>query len=90
MQSNGQESMTDYISNNYPDSIVLDDLDDAIIGVSTAGNVIYSVEWIIDIFIHRDSMTPEEATEYFDYNVERALPHMTDGIPPILMNEIPV
>ena len=81
--------MTDYISNNYPDSIVLDGLDDAIIGASTAGNVIYSVERIIDVFISRDSMTPAEAMEYFDYNVERALPHMTDGIPPILMNEIP-
>ena len=52
--------------------------------------MIYSVERIIDVFIHRDSMTPEEAMEYFDYNVERALPYMTDGIPPILMNEIPV
>ena len=77
-------------SNNYPDSIVLDGLDDAIIGISTAGNVMYSVEQIINIFIHRDNMTPEEATEYFDYNVERALPYMTDGVPPILMNEIPV
>ena len=82
--------MADYISNNYPDSIVLDGLDGAIIGVSTSGNVIYSTERIIDVFIHRDNMTPEEATEYFDYNVERALPHMTDGIPPILMKEIPV
>ena len=82
--------MTDYISNNYPDSIVLDGLDDSIIGVSTAGNVIYSIERIIDVFISRDSMTPEEAMEYFDYNVERALPYMTDGIPPILMKEIPV
>ena len=82
--------MAEYISNNYPDSIVLDGLDDTIIGVSTAGNVIYSVERIIDVFISRDNMTPEEATEYFDYNVERALPHMTDGVPPILMNKIPV
>ena len=45
---------------------------------------------IIDVFISRDNMTPEEATEYFDYNVERTLPYMTDGVPPILMNKIPV
>lgn len=90
LQSTGQEPMAEYISNNYPDSIVLDGLDDAIIGISTAGNVIYSVERIINVFISRDNMTPEEATEYFDYNVERALPHMTDGVPPILMNKIPV
>ena len=81
--------MAEYISNNYPDSIVLDGLDDAIIGVSTAGNVIYSVERIIDVFISRVIMLLEVVTEYFDYNVERALPYMTDGVPPILMNEIP-
>ena len=55
--------MVDYISNNYPDNIVLDGLDDSIIGVSTSDNVIYSTERIIDVFIHRDNMTPEEATE---------------------------
>ena len=82
--------MVDYISNNYPDNIVLDGLDDSIIGVSTSDNVIYSTERIIDVFIHRDNMTPEEATEYFDYNVERSLPYMADGVPPILVNEIPV
>ena len=52
--------------------------------------MIYSVGRIIDVFIHRDNMTPEEATEYFDYNVERALPYMTGGVRPVLTNEIPV
>lgn len=78
----------DYLSENYPESIRLDDLDDAIIGMSTAGNIIYSVDKIIDIFVQRDHMTHEEAGEYFDYNVERTLPYMTDGIPPILMEQI--
>ena len=79
-----------YLSENYPNSFRFDGLDDAIIGVSTAGNIIYSVDKIIDIFVQRDHMTHEEAGEYFDYNVERTLPYMTDGIPPILMEQIPI
>lgn len=82
------EKQDEYLSTNYPDSIRLDGLDDAIIGMSTAGNIIYSVEKIIDIFVQRDHMTHEEAGEFFDYNVERAIPYMTDGIPPILMEQI--
>ena len=80
----------DYLSKNYPESIRLDGLDEAIIGVSTTGNITYSVDKIIDIFVNRDHMTHEEAGEYFDYNVERAIPYMTDGIPPILMEQIPI
>lgn len=78
----------DYLSENYPESIRLDGLDEAIIGVSTAGNITYSVDKIIDIFVNRDHMTHEESGEYFDYNVERALPYMNDGVPPVLINTI--
>lgn len=90
LQSMAQKIKDDYLSNTYPDSIVLEGLDEAIIGISTNGNVIYSVDKIISIFVNRDNMTIEEATEYFDYNVERALPYMNDGVPPILMNTFPV
>ena len=78
----------DYISENYPESIRLDGLDEAIIGISTADNIIYSVDKIIDIFVNRDHMSREEAGKYFDYNVERAIPYITDGIQPILMKQI--
>lgn len=82
------KELIEYLSNFYPESIRLDGLDEAIIGVSTTGNITYSVDKIIDIFVNRDHMSHEEAGEYFDYNVERAIPYMTDGIPPILIEQI--
>jgi hypothetical protein len=87
-----KQTQMEYLAQVYPESIVLadDDFDDAIIGVSTNGNVIYSVDKMIDILVERYNMTHEGAYEYFDYNIDRAIPYMTDGVPPVLMNSIPI
>lgn len=76
----------EYLADNYPDSYLLDDLDDAIIGVSTLGNVIYGFDKIIQILMDRDGMTYGEAVEYFDYNIDRVLPYMVEGFPVIMKN----
>ena len=53
--------------------LIADGFDAAILGLgSRCGEddvVVYSVEKCIDILINRDSMEPDEATEYFEFNV---------------------
>lgn len=51
------------------DAMQLDGLNDAIIGVSTKGYIIYSYWKIVEKFMSDDGMTDEEALEFTDYNV---------------------
>ena len=67
------------IINNYDideyceGAVILDGLDDAIIGiVEDFGNgprILYSKPKILQILQERDSMTEQEAEEYYDYNI---------------------
>ena len=54
-------------------AIILDGLDDAIVGVTEEfGNgrrVLYSADKIINILMERDGMTWHEAVEFYDYNI---------------------
>ena len=54
------------------DTILVDGLDDALLGYDTKSRAVYSVIKIIQIFMERDGMDEETAREYFDYNVEQA------------------
>jgi len=54
-------------------AIILDGLDDAIVGVTEEfGNgrrVLYSADKILNILMKRDGMTWHEAVEFYDYNI---------------------
>jgi hypothetical protein len=54
-------------------AIILDGLDDAIIGiVEEFGNgprVLYSKDKILSILCERDGMSIEESVEFYDYNI---------------------
>jgi hypothetical protein len=54
-------------------AIILDGLDDAIVGVTEEfGNgrrVLYSANKILNILMERDGMTWHEAVEFYDYNI---------------------
>ena len=54
-------------------AIILDGLDEAIIGITEEfGNgrrILYSKDKILDILMKRDSMTHSEAEEFYDYNI---------------------
>jgi hypothetical protein len=58
------------------ETLTADGLDGAIVGLwidSPSGpRVIYSQDKCIDIFVERDGMSYEEASEYFDFNVSGA------------------
>lgn len=70
----------EYLSENYPDSIILDSMDDAIIGIDVDGHVVYSYDKCVDCMI-KQGMTDEEAMEWIDYNTIRAIPYMGDNKP---------
>lgn len=66
------------LAKQYSDEQLLcvDGLDEAIIGTCKWWNqprrVVYSIDKCIDIFVKRDGMTPDEAREFFDFNVAGA------------------
>ena len=83
MMSKGKRIL-EVLTNENPDAIIYDDMDDALIGVyrgisnGQAGTVseeaiaVYSYVKYIEIYIERDGMSEEEACEFFDYNVAGA------------------
>jgi hypothetical protein len=67
-------TINDYDIDEYAEgAIILDGLDDAIIGiVEEFGNgprILYSKNKILTILCERDLMTHSEAVEFFDYNI---------------------
>ena len=73
----------------YEDSIVFDnpEYDNAIVGISSNGNVIYSYEKMVDKFVESDGMTAEEAEDFIGYNTLGALPNCKENAP-IVMYDI--
>lgn len=60
--------------NEYAEgAVLLDGLEDAIIGITEefGGNrrILYSRDKIIQILCERDSMTEEEAQEFYEFNI---------------------
>ncbi len=51
------------------DAMKLDNLNDAIIGVTTQGYLVYCYDKIVDHFVKKDGMEREEAIEWTDFNV---------------------
>jgi hypothetical protein len=71
------------ILETYPDEefITLDELDDAVIGVShDLGNarLVYSINDIVDCFV-KQGMTPDEAIDHYEYNTARSVPHVMNA-----------
>lgn len=54
-------------------AVMLTGLEDAIVGIveefGSGRRILYSKDKIIDILVTRDSMTYEEAEEYYDFNI---------------------
>jgi hypothetical protein len=63
-------TIVDQIAAMNEEAITLDGLDAAIVGITTAGSVAYSVSRILKILMDRDGMDAEEADEFFGFNIE--------------------
>lgn len=71
----------------YEDAVVLDGYDDAIIGVSDDGKVVYDYDKMVECLTERDGMTDTEAIEFIDYNTIRAIPY-AGAFAPIVIHTI--
>ncbi len=70
----------------YEDVIILinDSYDTALIGVSDDNRAIYDYDKMIEWLMNTNYWTADEAIEWIDYNVIRALPYIGDKAPIIM------
>ena len=61
----------------YEEAVVFDspDYDEAIIGVTEDGRVVYDYDTMVESLQDRDGMTDQEAIEFIDFNTIRAIPY---------------
>ena len=71
----------------YEESIVLEnpDYDNAIIGVTVDGQVLYDYYKMIDHLVENDGMTEEEAADHISYDTMRRLSYSAEENKPIIM-----
>lgn len=71
---------------DHDDAVVFDkpDYDDAIIGITDEGQVIYDYDTMVKCLVDRDGMSETEAIEFIDYNTIRALPYAGEKAPIIM------
>lgn len=70
----------------YEDSIVFEnpDYDEAIIGVSHDGRVIYDMDLMVEHLMIHDGMTEMDAVDFIDYNTARSIPYAGEYAPIIM------
>ena len=77
------KSRLEFIQDNYPDVLIADGFDKAIMGIVERFGmnpvVLYNKNKCINIMIKRDGMTEEEAIEFYYYNIVGA--YMGDYTP---------
>ena len=66
------KELKETISEHNPEALFADGHDHAIMGYSSDGRVIYSVDQVVRGLVERDGMTPDEAIEFFNHNIECA------------------
>lgn len=70
--------------------VILDGLDDAIVGIASDGlecpKVVYSKSKVVDALVS-DGMTRDEALDWYCYNTLRSLPYMGKEAP-IFLEEV--
>ena len=66
------EELKQTIGEHNPEAMFADGYDNAIMGYSSDMRVIYSADQIVETLVERDGMTPDEAIEFFNFNIECA------------------
>lgn len=67
-----QAELKQTIGEHNPEALFADGFDQSIMGYSSDGRVIYSVDSIVRTLVDRDGMTPDDAIDYFNFNIECA------------------
>ena len=72
----------------HEEAVIFDgpDYDEAIVGVTDDGRVVYDYDAMVKILVDRDGMEELEALEFIEYNTIRAIPYVENG--PIVMSRL--
>ena len=72
----------------HEEAVIFDgpDYDEAIVGVTDEGLVVYDFDKMVEILVERDNMEEIEAIEFIEYNTIRAIPYIENA--PIVMNRL--
>lgn len=79
IDSLSKEEAIVFINPSYKDSLVC---------ISKDGRAIYSYKLLVNSLIEEDGMTCDEAIEFIDYNIFRALPYFGSKAPIIMMDTL--
>tara|TARA_R110000751_G_scaffold209594_1_gene313489 strand:+ start:1882 stop:2169 length:288 start_codon:yes stop_codon:yes gene_type:complete len=63
------DKILEIVKEHYPEALIADGFNSAIVGYTNEGKLVYRVAKMIDILMTRDEMSEEDAMEYIDYNV---------------------
>ena len=72
---NGLEGTPYFVDENF---------EDAILGYTEDGNLVYSYTLMIEWLANKENLTYEEAQEWINYNTIRTIPYMGDKHPIIV------
>lgn len=72
----------------HEEAVIFDgpDYDEAIIGVTEEGRVVYDYDKMVQILVERDGMKEIEAIDFIEYNSIRALPYVENA--PVVMTRM--
>jgi hypothetical protein len=87
-----KETISDFIEVNQhdgdKDTVLIDGHESAFVGYIRRENglsAVYSYDKIIDNLMN-DNMTYEDAVEFYDYNIDRGISYLSDGVKPTIMH----
>jgi len=63
------DKILDIVKEHYPEALIADGFNSAIVAYTNEGKLVYRVAKMIDILMTRDEMSEDDAMEYIDYNV---------------------
>lgn len=61
--------------------------DDALLGVSEDNRAVYDYGLMVEHLCQKEGWTEEEAIDWIEYNVIRALPYM-GSFPPVILHQV--
>ena len=79
--------LRDFISEEHEEAVIFNvpNYDNAIVGISEDGRVIYDYELMIKELTNDTALTEDEAIQFLDYNTIRTLPYIEEKVRPIIL-----
>ena len=80
--------LRDYIAEEHEEAVVFNSpsYDNAIVGLSTEGRVIYDYDLMVKELTDNTALTEDEAIQYLEYNTIRTLPYIEEQVRPIILH----